>query len=249
MIENKDKQRFCKILSKKEDRSLVDFTVEFENADKICSAGQFIHVLCGGTTFLRRPISICDTTSNTLRFIFEIRGEGTKSLSEKSEGDILDILAPLGHGFDISENDENVVLIGGGIGCFPLYNAAKKCKNATAILGFRNKDMIRGTFTDDMKKICETIILTDDGSFGEKGFTTNGLKNLIDSGKKISKILTCGPSVMMDGIIKIAQENGIECQASFEERMGCGVGTCLGCAKEINGKRVCICKEGPVIKF
>ncbi|MBO5036011.1 MAG: dihydroorotate dehydrogenase electron transfer subunit [Clostridia bacterium] len=240
---------FCEIITKQTYEKLVDFTVALPDADKICAPGQFIHVLCGGQTFLRRPISICDVSKDTLRFIFEIRGEGTQVLSEKKVGDIVDMLAPLGHGFELTKDDENVIAIGGGIGCFPLLNAVKACGSAKAILGFRNKEAVYDKFIEDFENVCPVDLMTDDGSAGVKGFTTQGLEKMIADGEKISKIITCGPMVMMEKIIDIAQKNNIPCLASFEERMGCGIGTCLCCSTKVNGQRRCICKEGPVLNF
>ena len=240
---------FCEIISKQTYQKIVDMTVAFPDAGRICSPGQFIHILCGGDTFLRRPISICDVPKNTLRFIFEIRGEGTRVLSGKDKGDIVDMLAPLGHGFELTGTDENVVAVGGGIGCFPLLFAAKTCKSAKAILGFRNREALYDRFADDFRQTCDVTVMTDDGSAGIKGFTTDGLENLIAAGERIDKIITCGPMVMMEKIIGIAKANGIPCQASFEERMGCGIGTCLCCSTKISGQRRCVCKEGPVFEF
>ena len=240
---------FCEIVEKRTYEKLVDITAAFPDADKICKPGQFIHVLCGGNSFLRRPISVCDVSKNTMRFIFEIRGEGTKALSEKNKGDLLDMLAPLGHGFNVSKKDRNVIAVGGGIGSFPLLYAAKRCGGVKAILGFRNKQAVYSGFVDDFRKICEVDLMTDDGSEGEKGFTPQGLGKLLKSGEKPDKIITCGPAVMMDKIIEIARENQIPCYASFEERMGCGTGTCLCCSTKINGQMARVCKEGPVFEF
>ena len=242
-------QYFCEITGKQTYEKLTDITVAFPDADKICVPGQFLHILCGGNSFLRRPISICDVSKNSLRFIFETRGEGTKALAEKNVGDIVDMLAPLGHGFEISEKDENVVAVGGGIGCFPLLFAAKRCGSVKAILGFRGAEAVYGKFVDDFKEVCEVKLMTDDGTAGEKGFTTQGLEKMLENGEKTDKIITCGPSVMMERIIAIAEKNGIPCLASFEERMGCGIGTCLCCSTKINGKMQCVCKDGPVFEF
>ena len=240
---------FCEITGKQTYEKLTDITVAFPEAEKICSPGQFLHILCGGNSFLRRPISICDVSKNSLRFIFEIRGEGTKALAEKGVGDIVDMLAPLGHGFDLSPKDENVVAVGGGIGCFPLLYAAKRCGSVKAILGFRNKAAVYGKFVDDFRKVCEVTLMTDDGTAGENGFTPQGLVKMLENGEKIDKIITCGPSVMMEKIISTAEKYSIPCLASFEERMGCGTGTCLCCSTKINGKMRCVCKDGPVFEF
>jgi dihydroorotate dehydrogenase electron transfer subunit len=240
---------FCEITEKRTYNKLTDITVAFPDADKICAPGQFLHILCGGNSFLRRPISICDVSKSTLRFIFEIRGEGTAALAQKEEGDIVDMLAPLGHGFDLMKKDEKVIAIGGGIGCFPLLYAAKKCGNVSAILGFRNAEAAYPKFVDDFKEVCDVILMTDDGSAGIKGFTPQGLEKMIANGERPDKIITCGPMVMMEKIISIARENGIVCLASYEERMGCGIGTCLCCSTKIDGKMRCVCKEGPVFEF
>lgn len=240
---------FCEITEKHTYNNLTDFTVAFPDAKKICKPGQFLHILCGGNSFLRRPISICDVSENSLRFIFEIRGEGTRALAEKDEGDIVDMLAPLGHGFELSKKDENVVAIGGGIGSFPLLYAAKKCGSVKAILGFRNSGAAYDRFIDDFRKVCDVTLMTDDGTAGEKGFTPQGLEKMIEEGDKPDKIITCGPLVMMEKIISIAEKNKIPCYASFEERMGCGIGTCLCCSTKIGGKMQCVCKDGPVFEF
>jgi dihydroorotate dehydrogenase electron transfer subunit len=160
----------------------------------------------------------------------------------------------LGNGFSVNNDDKNVDFVGGGLGVFPLYMPAKALgENSTVILGYRNREAVY-LYEDFKKSGCRVILTTDDGSFGVKGFVTDELSKLINN-QKISKILTCGPYVMMKKVAEIALKNNIECQVSLEEHMGCGIGTCLCCVTKIkedtdgNGneiKNLCVCKDGPV---
>ena len=234
----------CEIISKNEiSNGIFDVLVKFAES---AQPGQFIHVLCGDGVLLRRPISICDCGKGWLRFIFAVRGEGTNLLSHKKEGDMLDILGPLGMGFDVSKKGEGTaILIGGGIGIYPLINLAKALGNDTeAILGFRNKDLI--VLEDEFNKICnETHIATDDGSYGFHGLVTDVLLEQIKA-KNVTSIYACGPMPMMKEIKKIALENNIHCQLSLEERMGCGIGACAVCVCKIKGEYSKVCQNGPV---
>lgn len=238
----------CELVKKVKIReNIYDFTVDCPEMAEKSKAGQFLHILCGGDAYLRRPISICDVTENRyLRFIFEVRGEGTKSLAKKKTGDRLDILGPLGNGFDVHTEDEGaILLIGGGIGVFPLLNLAKKLNGkATALLGFRNKDALM--MDDEFASVCKDVfVATDDGSCGFHGLVTEVLSNII-RGNTVSRIYTCGPTPMMKAVAEIAKENGIPVQVSLEERMGCGVGACVTCTCTVAGSRKRVCKDGPV---
>lgn len=238
----------CELVKKEKLKEhIYDFTVDCPEMAAQAKAGQFLHILCGGDAYLRRPISICDITENRyLRFIFETRGEGTKSLAERSVGDRLDILGPLGNGFEVHTEDEDaILLIGGGIGIFPLLNLAKKLEGkATVILGFRNKDAMM--MDDEFAKVCKDVfVATDDGSCGFHGLVTDVLTNIIRS-NKVARIYTCGPTPMMKAVAGIAKEHEIPVQVSLEERMGCGVGACVTCTCTVAGKRKRVCKDGPV---
>lgn len=212
--------------------------------------GQFVDILCDGFT-LRRPISICgfDAKSGILRIVFEIRGKGTDWLAERQKGDTLDLLGPLGHGFPLLDSSKKAIAVGGGIGTPPLLPLARHYgKNITVITGFRTSSAV--ILQDDLKALgAETVMCTDDGTAGFHGFTTQALEKTLES-HTCDVIYTCGPKVMMRGVAKIAEKRSILCYVSMEERMGCGVGACLGCAcrtKEENGtkmKRVCL--NGPV---
>ncbi len=217
----------------------------------IAQPGQFVHVRIGSHT-LRRPISICEINAKKglLRIVFEIRGKGTDEIANIPNGGQIDLLGPLGNGFDKpqTEND-SVIVVGGGIGVPPMLETAKAYgKNATAIIGFRNASAV--ILEDDFRDAgIETILCTDDGSKGIHGFVTTALEAQLKE-KKPSLICACGPAVMLKTIVKLADAYGIRCQVSLEERMGCGVGACLVCAcKSVkDGKEYYahVCKDGPV---
>ena len=208
--------------------------------------GQFVHIICGGQTLLRRPISICDVVGDKVRVVFQKRGTGTGLLADYKEGDMLDVLGPLGNGFSPEKaNGGTAVLIGGGIGVFPLLKLAKSIKGeADIVLGFRTKDLV--VMEDEFAKVCDNLhITTDDGSYGIHGFVTDRLKKLIQE-KQVSVIYSCGPTPMMKRVAEIAEAAGIPVQVSLEERMGCGVGGCATCTCTVSGSRKRVCKDGPV---
>ncbi len=239
----------CKLCYKKELRpGLFDFVVDCPKMTAKAKPGMFVHVLCGSPAYLRRPISICDASQNRfLRFVFEIRGKGTAELAKANPGQMLDILGPLGNGFDTNPPDGRAVLIGGGIGIFPLLMLSKQLSQKPDImLGFRDKQsavMIR-----ELSQYANDFFLaTDDGSLGMKGFVTDILGSKLALGTKYSRVYTCGPVPMMKIVAQIAKEQDIECQISLEERMGCGVGACMTCTCTMtDGTRRRVCKDGPV---
>lgn len=238
----------CELTKKRKIKeNIYDFTVTCPEMAAKVKAGQFLHILCGGDAYLRRPISICDVTDGkNIRFIFETRGKGTDALSQKRVGEKLDILGPLGNGFTVHQEDEDaILLIGGGIGVFPLLHLAKQLnKKATVILGFRNQDAVM--MTEEFEAVSRNVFLaTDDGSCGYHGFVTDVMKNIMDS-NRVSRIYTCGPTPMMRQIVKLAEPAGIPVQVSLEERMGCGVGACVTCTCTVAGARKRVCKDGPV---
>lgn len=239
----------CKLISKKNTvGNIYDFTVEAPEIAEKAKAGQFLHILCGGDAYLRRPISICDAEGERVRFVFEVRGKGTKALSERSEGDLIDILGPLGNGFDTSmaDNADGVtVLLGGGIGIYPLFKLAKSLGGkAIAVLGFRTAEAV--THTYEFQSCCRDVfIATDDGTAGYHGFATDILRNIANS-NKIGALYVCGPAPMMKIAADIAAERDIPAQVSMEQRMGCGIGACVTCTCSVNGSNVRVCKDGPV---
>ena len=243
----------CDIISNKKMTESIEYNIYSMIIDapliaKIAKPGQFVHVKCDGLT-LRRPISIASAENGKIQICYDVRGEGTAWLSGLKSGDKIDIIGPIGNGFDISDTSKKVLLAGGGIGIYPLYSVAQKYgANAFVVLGFRTKNII--TFEKEFKECGSNLyISTDDGSYGRKGFAIETVKEILDN-NKIDIIMTCGPKIMMKGIALEAQKRNIRCQVSMEERMACGVGACLACVCRIknNGafknKRVCI--DGPV---
>ena len=207
----------------------------------ITASGQFVNIQLSGK-FLRRPISVCDWNETTLTIVYKVVGHGTEAMSGMAAGEKLDILTGLGNGYDLSLAGENPVLIGGGVGVPPMYGCAKKLVELgikpTVILGFNVKDEI--FYEEEFKALgCDVTVTTVDGSYGVKGFVTNALP------ETYTYFYTCGPEPMLKAVYKASQTSG---QMSFEERMGCGFGACMGCScKTLTGYKR-ICKEGPVMK-
>lgn len=238
----------CTLIEKKEPvKGIFDFTVESEEIASQTQCGQFLHIDCGEGTFLRRPISICDAENGKVRFIFEVKGEGTKALAQKQVGDKINMMGPLGHGFEIKDEYKNAVIIGGGIGVFPLYKLAKQIK-ADVFLGFRSKERV--VMEEEFKAISKsTTVGTDDGSYGYKGYIAEEMARFIDE-NPCDIIYCCGPMPMLRAVKKIAEDRNIKCQLSLEQRMGCGIGACLVCTCESTksgmDKQLRVCTNGPV---
>lgn len=231
-------------------KGIYDITVYCSHIARAAQAGQFAQVQAEGF-FLRRPISICDIDkeNGTIRLVFEVRGKGTDKLSELNKGDLIDIIAPLGKGFKVLEKGKKAICIGGGIGTPPMVGISKEYgENSVVISGFRNSAAV--ILQEDFNKYgCKTVLCTDDGSAGKKGFVTDALLEELKN-EKPDIVYACGPMVMLKNVTKICEENGIYCQVSLEQRMACGVGACLVCAcrtvkdgKEFNSH---VCKDGPV---
>jgi len=208
----------------------------------ITAAGQFVNIQLSGK-FLRRPISVCDYDDTTLTIVYKVVGKGTAQMSAMAAGERLDILTGLGNGYDLTLSGDKPVLLGGGVGVPPMYNLAKKLiaqgKTVTVILGFNTKSEI--FYENEFKALgCRVIVATADGSYGVKGFATTPLAEL-----NYTYFYTCGPEPMLKAVYKATSTSG---QMSFEERMGCGFGACMGCScKTLTGYKR-ICKEGPVMK-
>lgn len=209
-----------------------------------------MHIRIGNFT-LRRPISICgiDKNNGTLRFVFEIRGEGTAEIARLNEGDVIDMLAPLGHGFTINSEFKKVILLGGGIGTPPMLPLAQIYgEKATVITGFRSAEAVI-LQNDFIKTGAEIIICTDNGTLGIHGFVTKPFSEIVNE-NAVDAVYACGPMPMLKGISEICREKGIFCEISLEERMACGIGACLGCAckTQRNDEEYFahVCKDGPV---
>lgn len=217
--------------------------------------GQFLNIKCGEglNNLLRRPISIMDIDKekNIVYIAYQVKGTGTNYLSYMKENDLIDIVGPLGKGFYIDEKIKSAAFVGGGIGTFPLLYLMKEMNfsEKKSFLGFRSKDFV--VFEDDFNQASQNVyISTDDGSYKNSGLVTIGLIESLKI-KKPDIIYTCGPTPMIKSVVDIANEYGVRCQVSLEQRMGCGIGACLVCAcktKSENSdfKYSHVCKDGPV---
>lgn len=209
----------------------------------ITKPGQFINIELEGF-YLRRPISICDYDEKTITIIYKVVGDGTEKLSKYKTGDILDILTGLGNGFEIKKSGKKPLLIGGGVGTPPMYILCKKLVEENiepiVILGFNSKQDI--FYEEEFKKLgAEVYISTNDGSYGKKGFVTDIIKEL----DGYSYYYACGPIAMLKAVYNNTNSDG---ELSFEERMGCGFGACMGCSCKTKYGNKRICKDGPVLK-
>ena len=249
-------QADCKIVGKEKIAdNIYKFSVKTKEISEISKPGNFLEIKVSDSleTFLRRPISIynIDKENEIVEFIFQIRGKGTEILADRKIGENLNILGPLGNGTFSVKPYKRVAIIGGGIGVYPLYELAKSLKESevNTYLGFRNKDLV--TLEDEFEEVSDNLIITtDDGSYGEKGFAIDFLKKDCEE-EKFDRIYACGPLPMLKAVQKFSLENGIVAELSLEERMGCGIGACVGCAvltkdSEGNQKYKYVCQHGPV---
>ena len=208
----------------------------------ITAPGQFVNIRLDGL-YLRRPISVCDLQEDCVTIIYKVVGKGTEQMSRMQIGETLDVLTGLGNGYDMTLAGDRPVLLGGGVGVPPMYLLAKELirqgKQISVILGFNTRDEI--FYEEEFRALgAEVFVTTADGSYGIKGFVTDALRE-----SDYSYFYTCGPEPMLKAVYKAAKTSG---QMSFEKRMGCGFGACMGCScKTITGYKR-ICKEGPVMK-
>lgn len=208
----------------------------------ITAPGQFVNIKLDGY-FLRRPISVCDSRPGLLTLLYKVVGHGTEAMSKMKEGAQLDLLTGLGNGYDLSCSGQLPLLLGGGVGVPPLYLLAKELikqgEQVTVILGFNTKADV--FYEQEFRALGVNVcVATADGSYGIKGFVTDAIQNVA-----YTYFYTCGPEPMLRAVYRATTTSG---QFSFEERMGCGFGACMGCScKTITGNKR-ICKEGPVLK-
>jgi len=208
----------------------------------LLAPGQFVNIKLDGQ-YLRRPISVCEYDKKTIVLIYKVVGVGTEQMSKMTAGEELDLLVGLGNGFNPEIGTEKPLLIGGGVGIPPLYGLCKELvamgKKPTVILGFNTKSEI---FYEEVFKLlgADVYVTTVDGSYGVKGFVTNAMENI-----DYDYFFTCGPMPMFKAIESVAKTSG---QYSFEERMGCGFGACMGCSCKTKYGNKRICKDGPVLE-
>ena len=207
----------------------------------VTAPGQFLNIQLEGM-YLRRPISVCDVQGDELTIIYKVVGKGTRQMSRMTAGQ-LDVLTGLGNGYDLALAGDRPVLLGGGVGVPPMYLLAKKLieqgREVKVVLGFNTKAEV--FYEEEFKALgAEVAVTTVDGSYGKKGFVTDALKDM-----DYTYFYSCGPEPMLKAVYKASATSG---QMSFEKRMGCGFGACMGCScKTITGYKR-ICKEGPVMK-
>ncbi len=207
----------------------------------ITAPGQFVNIRLDGL-FLRRPISVCDVRSDILTIIYKVVGKGTEQMRKLSGGN-LDVLSGLGNGYNLEVSGDRPVLLGGGVGVPPMYYLAKMLlaqgKQVSVILGFNTKSEI--FYEEEFRKLGAAVtVTTADGSYGVKGFVTDALAEL-----EYTHFYACGPEPMLKAVCRASQTSG---QLSFEERMGCGFGACMGCSCKTLAGNKRICKDGPVMR-
>ncbi len=235
-------QRLFEIIENKPLTDTVYRMVLSGDTSAITSPGQFVNIRLEGK-FLRRPISVCDYDEKTLTIIYKVVGNGTAQMSDMAPGETLDILTGLGNGYDLTLSGDRPVLLGGGVGVPPMYRLAKDLlaqgKTVTVILGFNTKSEV--FYENEFRTLgCTVIVTTADGSYGIQGFTTTPLTEI-----NYSYFYSCGPEPMLKAVWKATNTSG---QMSFESRMGCGFGACMGCScKTLTGYKR-ICKDGPVMR-
>lgn len=236
------KQSIFKITSnEKIARDIFKMTLAGDTS-AITAPGQFVNIKLDGF-FLRRPISVCDCVGENLTLIYKVVGRGTEQMSRMKSGDELDLLTGLGNGYNTEASGDSPLLVGGGVGVPPMYMLCRELisegKNVTVVLGFNSKDDV--FYEDEFRALgADVHIATADGTYGIKGFVTDVIKDM-----QYTFFYTCGPEPMFRAMHKMTKTPG---QYSFEERMGCGFGACMGCScKTLTGNKR-ICKEGPVME-
>ena len=236
------KQGLFDIVSNKKIARDIYEMVLYGDVSDLVKPGQFINIKLDGL-FLRRPISVCDYDDKTITIIYKVVGEGTEKMS-KMDGGKLDILTGLGNGFDIEKSGDKPLLIGGGVGVPPMFNLCRrlieKGKTVTVIMGFVSKEDV--FYKAEFEKLgAKVYVTTNDGTEGIKGFVTDAMKEIED----YTYFYTCGPEPMLKGVYDTSKTSG---ELSFEARMGCGFGACMGCSCETKYGNKRICKDGPVLK-
>lgn len=235
----------CKLIA--ENVYLLTVTLP-ESAGEI-KGGQFLNISTGDKSrLLKRPLGIVKAEGLDVTVCFQVKGEGTVALSKAKKGDKLAVLLPLGNGFNLPENAKNIVVLGGGVGIFPLIPviATNPDKKFYSYVGFRNKNCV--CLLNEFEKSAKLTVVTDDGSYGERDNAVNAYfkdKQRV----KADMIIACGPPVMLRALKNKLKEEGdnTPCLVSLEERMGCGIGACLVCVcKKTDGSNARVCKDGPV---
>lgn len=236
------KKGFYKILSNEPLTDAVWRMIVEGDTQWITRPGQFVDIELPGR-FLRRPISVCDCDERTITLIYKVVGEGTEQMARMRPGETLDLLTGLGNGFATDNDARRPLLVGGGVGVPPLYNLARRLlaaqKPVQVVLGFNTAAEV--FYADEFRMLgCEVYLATADGTAGTKGFVTTAIA---DAGLDFDYFYACGPLPMLRALCEVLPQQG---QLSFEERMGCGFGGCMGCSCQTRNGIKRVCKEGPV---
>ena len=236
------KQTIFQIISNKNIAKDV-YEMVLEGDTSGIAPGQFVNLKLEGL-YLRRPISVCDYSDKTLTLVYKVVGKGTEQMAKMNVGESVDVLTGLGNGYNSAKSGESPLLIGGGVGVPPMYALAKRLisegKSVSVILGFNKAEEI--FYEEEFKKLgAEVYVTTVDGSVGTKGFVTDAVGIVGD----YTYVYTCGPEVMLKAVYNAIKTSG---QFSFEERMGCGFGACMGCSCKTKYGNKRICKDGPVLE-
>lgn len=219
------------------------FRMDLKGLSEKVRPGQFVDIRLD-SLYLRRPISVCNAEGDTLTLIYKVVGTGTRQMASLPEGTELDVLVDLGNGYDLSMSGNHPLLIGGGVGVPPLYYLARKLreegKQVSVILGFNTEKEI--FYAREFSELgCDVTVTTADGSYGKKGFVTDALQEM----EGYTYVYACGPMVMLKNVDAQVKTDA---EYSFEERMGCGFGACMGCSKKTRNGYKRVCKDGPVFK-
>lgn len=210
----------------------------------ITRPGQFVNIELEGL-YLRRPISISDWSEDTITIIYKVVGRGTEQMRRMSAGQELDVLTGLGNGFDADVECQQPLLVGGGVGVPPLYRLAKELiargRKVSVVLGFNTEKEV--FYAEEFRALgADVYVSTADGSVGTKGFVTDAIR---ENGVEFDFFYSCGPLPMLKALCDCTEVSG---ELSFEERMGCGFGACMGCSCKTLAGNKRICKDGPVMK-
>lgn len=230
-------------------QNVYSLTVTLPESAGEIKGGQFLNIATGDNSrLLKRPFGIVKAEGLDITVCFQVKGEGTVALSKAKQGDKLSVLLPLGNGFNLPKNAKNIVVLGGGVGIFPLIPviATNPDKIFYSYIGFRNDKCV--CLLDEFDKSKKLTVVTDDGSYGQKDNAVNAYFKDKQS-VKADMIIACGPPVMLRALkAKLKEENdSTPCLVSLEERMGCGIGACLVCVcKKSDGNNARVCKDGPV---
>lgn len=238
-------QALCQIIEiKKLTEDIYSFRLAAGALARTARPGQFVHIKCGAEFLLRRPISICDAEGDTLCIVFQVRGRGTAWLSQRQVGEKLDVLGPLGRGFQVPDAGE-ILLAGGGIGAAPLLLTGRTAPGrAKAALGFRSGAGV--ILADAFSQAgIPTQVATEDGALGSAGTVDLLVRQRLRE-ERYAAVLACGPTPMLRAVARVAAEIQVPCQVSLEERMGCGIGACLTCSCKVKDHYMRVCKDGPV---